>query len=71
MTRRITKNDLPRLMTTEEVAESLRLAEGTLRKWRSAGRGPKFVKLGNDLVRYLPEDIADYARDHRVHALED
>jgi excisionase family DNA binding protein len=39
------------LLTTSEVAEALGVAEISLRKWRIAGAGPRFVRLGRS-VRY-------------------
>jgi excisionase family DNA binding protein len=47
----------PALLTTEEVAELLRLSVSILNKWRLAGRGPQFVKVGTR-VRYRLEDVA-------------
>lgn len=51
--------NLPRLLTTIEVAEILRLDEASLRRWRMVGRGPKFVKFGTT-VRYRETDVIDY-----------
>jgi hypothetical protein len=33
-------------LTPGKVAKRYRIAEGTLANWRSAGRGPRFFKLG-------------------------
>jgi hypothetical protein len=49
----------PALLTTEEVAELLRLSPSILNKWRLAGRGPSFVKAGSR-VRYRLSDIAAF-----------
>jgi hypothetical protein len=49
----------PALLTTEEVAALLRLSISILNKWRLAGRGPVFVKVGNR-VRYRPADVVAY-----------
>ena len=43
-------------MTTEELATRWKVSNGTLRNWRSAGRGPKYVVIGSS-VRYHLEDI--------------
>lgn len=40
----MTTNEL--LKNTEAAAEYLGTAESTLANWRSAGRGPKYLKLG-------------------------
>jgi excisionase family DNA binding protein len=47
------------LMTTPAVAEWTGLSQVTLRRWRIAGEGPRFVRLGR-AVRYRREDIADF-----------
>lgn len=46
-----------RLMTASDVADALRVSEGTLRNWRSARRGPRFAKVGGS-VHYRAEDVA-------------
>lgn len=52
-----------RLMTASDVADALRISEGTLRNWRSARRGPRFAKVGGT-VRYREEDVADWIEGH-------
>ena len=47
------------LMTTSAVAEWTGLSEVTLRRWRTEGKGPSFVRLGR-AVRYRREDIAAF-----------
>lgn len=47
------------LLTEHEVAQRLSLRVATLRRWRWAGRGPRFAKLGAS-VRYDPRDIEAY-----------
>ena len=47
--------DLDDLLTTKEAASYLGLKYGTLEIWRSKGRGPQFLKLGDShgaAVRY-------------------
>lgn len=44
------------LLTTGEVADLLKIAEITLRKWRLSGIGPQFVKAGAN-VRYQADDV--------------
>ena len=46
----------PQLLTQLQAAEILQVELGTLENWRSAGRGPSFVKVGR-LVRYRAEDL--------------
>ena len=49
----------PRLLTESQVAEFLNLQVATLRRWRWAGQGPKFIKVGA-AVRYDPQQLKDY-----------
>jgi excisionase family DNA binding protein len=51
--------ELARLMTVQEAAEILRLSVSTLNKWRVAGGGPRFVRMGAR-VRYRPSDLNKY-----------
>jgi predicted DNA-binding transcriptional regulator AlpA len=39
------------LMDSREVAAYLKVSESTLSRWRSAGTGPPFIKLGG-IARY-------------------
>ena len=45
------------IMTTEELAARLKLSVGTLMNWRSQGKGPPFLKLEDDTVRYRLTDV--------------
>lgn len=45
------------LMDSREVAAYLKLSESTLSRWRSAGQGPPFLRLGG-IARY------------RIHAVD-
>lgn len=49
----------PALVNEHEAARLLGLSVKTLRRWRWAGRGPRFLKLGA-AVRYDPADLAAY-----------
>ena len=54
-----------KFLTTEELAERWSMSAGTLKNWRSIGKGPSFIKhgkskQGKDLVRYLISDIMKY-----------
>ena len=51
------KPEPPTLLTTEEVAELLRLPAATLRWWRHRGSGPKSFKLGAKKVFYKKSDV--------------
>jgi len=47
-------------------AEYLGLAPKTLRRWRWAGKGPRFRKFGRS-VRYGTVDLAEYAMGAASH----
>jgi hypothetical protein len=42
-------------LKTDELAERLRTAPGTVRYWRSAGIGPRGVKIGRRVLYDLDE----------------
>lgn len=44
------------LVDEHEAARILRLSVKTLRRWRWAGRPPRFIKIGS-AVRYDPADL--------------
>jgi excisionase family DNA binding protein len=46
-------------MRTSELAEYLRVPEGTLRYWRYMRRGPRSVRLGRRVV-YRRADVEDW-----------
>lgn len=45
-----------RLLKEQEAADCLGLSVKTLRRWRWAGKPPKFVKIGS-AVRYEPAEL--------------
>lgn len=50
------------LMTEQEVAQLLKRSVKTLRNDRSAGRGPKWLKVGGS-VRYRLADVIEWLHD--------
>jgi excisionase family DNA binding protein len=44
------------LLTVKEVAVLTRFTPRTLSRWRVAGKGPKFVRLGS-AIRYKKADV--------------
>ena len=44
------------LLTTEEVADLIKVAEVTVRKWRLNGLGPRFTRCGAS-IRYSRPDL--------------
>lgn len=51
------------LLSEIDVAERFGLSVHTLRKWRWAGRGPRFLKVGGRAVRYREEDLTAFLAD--------
>ena len=45
--------------TQAEAAERILSTERTLARWRSEGRGPKFIKIGRR-VAYRDQDLEDF-----------
>ena len=52
-------HDLDTLLTGREAAALLRLSERTMERHRTAGTGPRFVRLSR-AVRYRRNDLLDY-----------
>ena len=57
--------DMRLVMNDVEAAEALDMAPTTLRKWRTTGRGPAYIKLGKN-VRYRLEDLTAYIQKQTV-----
>jgi Helix-turn-helix domain len=59
------------LLTEEQTARALgNLSVKTLQRWRWAGRGPRFIKIGA-AVRYDPEDLAVFIEAGRRNSTSD
>ena len=54
------------LLTPGQVAEQLNVSLQTLWRWRKAGTGPEFIRLGDKTVRYLPLRIKSNGADDAV-----
>ncbi len=50
---------LETLLEEKELAEALQVSLGTLRMWRTDGKGPRFHRIGQ-LIRYSPSDVKDW-----------
>ena len=58
--------DNPQLLTTEQAAELMLVAPGTLVVWRCTGRySLPYVRVGR-LIRYRAEDVAAFIENQRV-----
>jgi hypothetical protein len=45
------------LISEGTAARILNIAPGTLANWRWQGVGPRFIKVGNRIIRYRVEDL--------------
>jgi predicted DNA-binding transcriptional regulator AlpA len=54
-----------RLLTTDEASDLLRLQAQTLRKYRSEGGGPGYVRLSANRIAYDPMDLAAWIAERR------
>lgn len=53
------------VMTTEELAAYLGLANVTLRQWRSWGKGPQYIRDGR-FIRYRKTDVDKWLETYLV-----
>ena len=58
----VARNDHHRLLTTADVAEQLGVSPRVVKDWRSAGRGPVFVKVAHNVIRYTQSDVDAYVK---------
>lgn len=59
-----------KLLTPDDVAETLGVGRGCLAKWRLSGFGPKYLKIGRR-VAYQAEDVAAWLSDRRRQSTSD
>ncbi len=59
-----------RLLNEHEAAEALGFKVATLRRWRWAGKPPRFLKIGS-AVRYEPAELADLIQAARRTSTSD
>jgi hypothetical protein len=57
-----------RLMTTEELAQLMKVDASTVRRWRTARppQGPPFLRLSTRVVKYDPDDVRAWLARHRT-----
>lgn len=60
------KGSKPSYMTTYEAADFLGFTAGTLRVWRSQGKGPSYYKVGST-VRYEMDDLEAWKNENVKH----
>lgn len=64
------RSGLSALLDEYEAADALGLKPPTLRRWRWAGKGPEFLKIGK-AVRYDPDTIVRYRDARRRRSTSD
>lgn len=52
-----------KILTEKEVSGMTGFSINTLRKWRSDGRGPGYIKIGHS-VRYRPDMVEAWIAKH-------
>jgi predicted DNA-binding transcriptional regulator AlpA len=50
-------NEQPNMLTPKKAANYLGISEAVLRLWRSEGKGPRFFRAGEKLIRYRRTDL--------------
>lgn len=58
---------MPDYMTTDEVADLVRVKPETVRYWRHIGTGPKSFRVGRRVL-YAREDVDAFIRERRQKA---
>jgi predicted DNA-binding transcriptional regulator AlpA len=58
------------LLNDSQVSEIYGLTKPWLRRVRREHRGPRFLRLGNKMIRYRREDIDAYLASHAVETEE-
>ena len=61
----------PGLLTPEQVAMQMGLSLETLAQWRSQKRGPMFVKIARNCVRYRQSDLDGWVSERIVRTDQD
>lgn len=54
------------LFSADEVCSLLSVSIHTLRRWRREGRGPNYVRLGQNDVKYRAVDIQEWINNNLV-----
>jgi predicted site-specific integrase-resolvase len=54
-----------KVLSSQEAAQLLGVADGTLKYWRSTGQGPAFTKYSRKVV-YDAADVLAFKNEHRV-----
>lgn len=55
----------PQMVDTAEAARLLRVKKNTLERWRTAGTGPAYHKVGSNVL-YAIKDLNRYLAENRI-----
>ena len=53
-------------LTDIEAAAFLGVKPQTMRQWRSKNKGPKFVRVSRNVIRYMAKDLEAFMADRTV-----
>jgi len=62
--------ELEALLDSSQVARLLRIPKRTVESWRYHRRGPQFVRLSRQCIRYSREDVLAWLRERVVAPAE-
>ena len=62
---RLNTNYLNTVLTEAETAEFLKVTQFALRKLRRSGLGPRFIRCGSRLIRYLRNDVEAWLEQNK------
>jgi len=54
-----------RLLSTREAASFLGLCQETLKRWRTAGGGPEYVRVSANRARYEAASLARFVEERK------
>lgn len=57
---------VPAILTARQLAAELGIAEVTLAKWRQAHKGPRYIRIARNLVRYNRADVDAWLAERRA-----
>lgn len=59
-------SNIPEVLSPEVTSKIIGLDRRTLDNWRSAGKGPAYVKLSSRKIGYLASDIMAFIQEKRI-----
>jgi excisionase family DNA binding protein len=58
------------LLTTEDLAEVLKVSRHTVYQMRHRSEGPRWIRLDSRSVRYRPEDVGEWLEERAAATAE-